>query len=70
MAIALSAFALATLPASVVEIAIPLELVVLVNLPVASTCAIFPVTANDAKIPATTIFFLPVVFFAISDTTT
>ena len=70
MAIALSAFALATLPASVVEIAMPLELDVLLKVPFASTCATFPVTANEAKIPATTIFFLPVVFLAISDTTT
>ena len=70
MAIALSAFALATLSGSVVEIAIPFLGAEPKNRPSASTCATFPVTANDAKIPATTIFFLPVVFLAISDTTT
>ena len=70
MAIALSPFALATLPASVVEIAIPFGGAAPANVPAASTCATFPATANEAKIPATTIFFLPVVFLAISDTTT
>ena len=68
IAIALSAFALATLAPA--EIAIPCDVLVLVNLPVASTCPTLPVTAKDAKIPATTIFFLPVVFLAISETTT
>ena len=52
------------------EIAIPFGGAVPANLPAASTCATFPVTAKEAKIPATTIFFLPVVFLAISDTTT
>ena len=70
MAIALSPFALATLPASVVEIAIPFGGAVPANLPAASTCATFPVIANAAKTDATTIFFFPVVFFASSDTTT
>ena len=36
---------------------------------VASTLCIFPAIASAAKILATTIFFLPVLFFAISDTT-
>ncbi|MDU6787230.1 MAG: hypothetical protein E6422_03605 [Veillonella sp.] len=40
------------------------------NRPAASTSITFVVTAKEAKIPATTIFFLPVVFLAISDTTT
>ena len=42
-------------------------------LPGASTACTFcipPVIANAAKTDATTIFFLPVVFLAISDTTT
>ena len=37
---------------------------------IADTFCILPIIANAAKTDATTIFFFPVVFLAISDTTT
>jgi len=63
IAIALSPGALLPVPhATALELPEPLVFA-------ASTDCIPPINANAANIPATTTFFLPVLFFAISDTT-